>query len=138
MKIILLKYKSETVPKKNNLYKIFGCIWLFLGFTQIISGTKIGYLYFISGIFYIYPLFNKNPEIFATITNGIYKRNYLFSTKTDLTKAKFVKKFAGDVTFIFQHRELRIDGQLLDEESLAKLEEFVQNQQINSKVIPIR
>lgn len=138
MQSFKLKYKTDVQPKNQKFNKIFGVFWLCLGLGQLTTDNNIGFLSIIVGFFNIFPIFGLTPDIYAVIENGYYKRNFWLASKTNLTKAKYAKKFAGDITFVFQHKEIRIDGQMLDDNSLTKLDDFINKNEINLQLIPVR
>ena len=111
---IVLQVKPEFHKNNNKYFKYLGVVWLILGIGMVLNQDLFGWFYLVLGV--IHYLFHKQIDhsIHSTITNGIYKSNTWFASKTNLLKAKKVKKFAGDVTFVFPHKEIRIDTQVLD------------------------
>lgn len=138
MQKIELKYKSENISANHKYLKYTGFLWLIIGTTQIVLDDKLGYFSLILGIAHFFFLNKKQSDVFASITNGIFQRNHWFASQTDLTKAKYVKKFAGDVTFVFNNKEIRIEAMFLDETSQEDLDSFIASCKIPTKIIPVQ
>lgn len=139
MQFIELNYKNEYKNSNQTYLKIMGLIWLAFGAVELIfSDNTFGWFHIALGAIHVVAIYHEKPNSYATITNGVFKTNFWFASKTDLTKAKYVKKFAGDVTFVFAEKELRIDTQFLDQESVNQLDEFIAFYNIETEVIPVR
>jgi len=64
--------------------------------------------------------FQKNYK-YLTIENGIINVNGPFGKKLILTEIKRIKKFAGDYILKTDEKELTINTQIIDPNSLAEL-----------------
>lgn len=140
MQNVKLKYKPEAVNGIHKYFKHMGFLWLILGVIQIITENtlnELGWYSIIFGILHVIAL-NVESHLFATIKNGMFKKNRWFASQTDLTKAKYVKKFAGDVTFVFNNKEIRIEAMFLDETSQEDLDSFIASYKIPTKIIPVQ
>lgn len=81
--------------------------------------TDYGYIIFaiLYLILYVYQKQNK----YLTIENGILKINGSFGKKINLTEIKRIKKFAGDYILKTDKKELTINTQIIDPNSLVEL-----------------
>jgi hypothetical protein len=138
MEKIVLQVKPEFHKNNNKYFKYLGVIWLILGVGMLLDQNVVGWFYLILGGVHYYYHKSIDHSYHSTITNGIYKANTWFASKTNLLKAQKVKKFAGDVTFVFPHKEIRIDTQVLDQESIDALDQFIIKHEIPCEVIPVR
>ncbi|WP_147405666.1 hypothetical protein [Gillisia mitskevichiae] len=68
---------------------------------------------------YAYQYLNQ----YLTIENEMIYLNSPFSKKMELKEIKIIKKFAGEYILKSDEKELRIDTALIDQESLACLNE---------------
>ena len=68
-------------------------------------------------VIYSFDYFNQ----YLTIQNGIIKENHLFGKKISLIEIKLIKKFAGDYILKTDNKELTINTQIIDANSLAEL-----------------
>ncbi|GGE38907.1 hypothetical protein [Psychroflexus planctonicus] len=140
MQNVKLKYKPEAVNGTHKYFKYMGLFWLIMVVIQIITENtlnELGWYSIIFGISHVIAL-NIESHVFATIKNGMFKKNRWFASQTDLTKAKYVKKFAGDVSFVFNNKEIRIEAMFLDETSQDDLDNFIASYEIPTKVIPVQ
>ena len=64
--------------------------------------------------------YQKNYK-YLTIENGIINVNGPFGKKLNLTEIKRIKKFAGDYILKTDKKELTINTQIIDPNSLAEL-----------------
>ena len=117
-----IRYKK----RKLRINLIFGLFWLIFAIIQLFildyeskSWIKYGWLGISSMyiIMYFYEYFNQ----YLTIENGIIKMNSPFGKKMNLTEIKRIKKFAGDYNLKTDKAELTINTQIIDPNSLAKL-----------------
>ena len=75
---------------------------------------------------YLYQYFEK----YVVIENGYIKMSSLFSKKIKTSDIKEFKKFAGDYIFKTDSQELTINTQIIDADSLKKLDEYLKTQNI--------
>lgn len=118
--------------KKKRLFAhlIIGIIWMLLGIASLFFGDALGwtiYGYAVIGLLYIGHYLHDWTNQYLTIENGTIKKNglYGFSKKINLNDINWIKKFAGDYTLKTQNKELKIDTNLIDEQSLVELNKIL-------------
>ena len=115
-----IAYKKRNL----NINLILGIVWLIFGLLSLNyngenNWTDYGYLVF--GILYLILYFYQIRNKYMTIENGILKINGSFGKKINLTEIKRIKKFAGDYILKTDKKELTINTQIIDPNSLAEL-----------------
>ncbi len=117
-----MKIRYTKKRLKSNL--IFGFIWFFLGLTLLILNefsSRLDYFWIILAIIYFgvysYEYFNQ----YLTIENGTIKVNNPFGKKINLVEIKQIKKFAGDYILKTDKKNLTINTQIIEPNSLAEL-----------------
>ena len=115
-----IAYKKRNL----NINLILGIVWLIFGLLSLNyngenNWTDYGYLVF--GILYLILYFYQIRNKYLTIENGILKINGSFGKKINLTEIKRIKKFAGDYILKTDKKELTINTQIIDPNSLAEL-----------------
>ena len=70
---------------------------------------------------YLIMYFYQKKEKYLTLENGIIKQNWPFGKKMNLNEIKRIRHFAGDYILKSENKELAINIQLIDEESLLEL-----------------
>jgi len=117
-----IRYKK----RKLRINLIFGLIWsvfaivqLFISDYETNSWVKYGWLGI--SLTYIIMYFYEYFYQYMTIKNGIIKINSLFGKKMKLTEIKRIKKFAGDYIIKTDKKELTINTQIIEPNSLAEL-----------------
>lgn len=115
-----IRYKK----KRLKFYLIMTIFWLIFGVinlffndlekwtTYIWLGISLMYI-----VIYSFDYFNQ----YLTIQNGIIKENHLFGKKISLIEIKLIKKFAGDYILKTDNKELTINTQIIDPNSLVEL-----------------
>ena len=63
----------------------------------------------------------KKKHQYLTIENGVLRINGSFGKKINLAEIKRIKKFAGDYILKTSKKELTINTQIIDTNSLAEL-----------------
>ena len=115
-----IKYKKRHL--KINL--IFGIVWLIFGLLSIFTKEKTywtDYGYIVISILYLLTYFYQKQYKYITIENGILKINGAFGKKINLYEVKQIKKFAGDYIIKTDKKELTINTQIIDPDSLIEL-----------------
>lgn len=114
--------------KKKRLYinLILGLVWLSLGILNLTEDDKIrwtDYGYLVAGILYIGHYLYDLTNQYLTIENGTIRKNglYGFGKRINLDEINWIKKFAGDYTLKTEQRELKINTELIDKDSLTEL-----------------
>ena len=123
------KMKIRFTKKRLKHYLIFGMLWLVLGTTAVIFNSEnvFNYGYLIIGILYLGTYLFENNNQYLTIENGTISKNHLISKKINLNEIKRIKKFAGDYILKTDSTELRINTELIEEKSLAELNNVLEN-----------
>jgi len=107
-----------------NINLIFGLVWLVWFFIGILTKDKPNWTDYgwivISGM-YLIGYFYQRQNKYLTIENGIIKVNSPFGKKLNLTEIKRIKNFAGDYILKTDNKELTINTQIIDPNSLAEL-----------------
>ena len=127
--------KIRFTKKRLKHYLIFGIIWLVLGITAVIfnSDNVFNYGYLIIGILYFGTYLFENNKQYLTIENGIISKNHLIPQKINLNEIKQIKKFAGDYILKTDSTELRINTELIEENSLAELNNVLEKLNLYTK-----
>tara|TARA_B110000259_G_scaffold83384_1_gene97336 strand:- start:31 stop:420 length:390 start_codon:yes stop_codon:yes gene_type:complete len=110
--------------KQRKVYLISGIGWLVIGIIQVtfdekLKGFNFGW-FILSGVYLIMYFYQKRGE-YLTLENGIINVNGPFGKKLILTEVKRIKKFAGDYILKTDEKELTINTQIIDPNSLVEL-----------------
>ena len=118
--------------KKKRLYinLILGLVWLALGILNLTEDDKIrwtDYGYLVAGILYIGHYLYDLTNQYLTIENGTIRKNglYGFGKRINLNEINWIKKFARDYTLKTHQRELKINTELIDKDSLTELNKIL-------------
>jgi len=119
-----MKIRFKKKRLRANL--ILGLVWVGFGIISLeiddnISWTDYGYM--VIGLLYLGQYWADRTWHYLTIADGTIRKNGLhgFGQKINLNDITWIKKFAGDYTLITGQRNLKIDTDLIDEDSLADL-----------------
>lgn len=121
-----IKYSKERL---NSSYKL-GLYFVIMGiivtviFTMLGNSNKFDYTGFeliIGGVFSMIVYFFENKKQYLKIENGVLTKNTLFPKKISLKEINQIKKFAGDYILKTNEREFIINTQIMDRNSLIKL-----------------
>jgi hypothetical protein len=107
-----------------NINLIFGSVWLVWFFIGILTKDEpnwTDYGWIVISAMYLVGYFYQRQNKYLTIENGIIKINSPFGKKLNLTEIKRIKKFAGDYILKTDNKELTINTQIIDPNSLAEL-----------------
>ena len=107
-----------------NINLIFGLVWLvwfFLGILTKDEPNWTDYGWIVISAMYLIVFFYQRQNKYLTIENGVIKENDPFGKKLNLTEIKRIKKFAGDYILKTDKKELTINTQIIDPNSLAEL-----------------
>jgi len=115
-----IKYKKRHL-NVNLISGFFWLIWFLIGVfgKEEPNWTDYGWI-FISLMYLGLYFYQKNYK-YLTIENGIINVNGPFGKKLNLTEIKRIKKFAGDYIIKTDKKELTINTQLIEPNSLAEL-----------------
>ena len=109
----------------------------------ILSGTyspldSIGAGVLGSGIVSLIIYFYESKYHYLTIKDGFIRKNTPFSSKMDLAELTAVKKFAGDYVLKTPSREMTIDTQIIDPDSLKELDQILEKLNIPQRMVTPR
>ncbi|MDG1778817.1 MAG: hypothetical protein P8H23_05670 [Flavobacteriaceae bacterium] len=109
---------------------ILGIVWIILGTLSIVTDDKIrwtDYGYLVIGILYVGHYLYDLKNQYLTIENGTIRKNGLYGywKKINLNEINWIKKFAGDYTLKTEKKELKINTELIDENSLTELNKIL-------------
>jgi len=107
-----------------NINLILGIIWLVWFFVfdfnkEEMNWTDYGWL--VISIAYLSIYFYQKKYKYVSIENGILTVNGPIGKKLNLTEIKRIKKFAGDYILKTDKKELTINTQIIDPNSLVEL-----------------
>lgn len=107
-----------------NINLILGIIWLVWFFVfdfnkKEMNWTDYGWL--VISIAYLSIYFYQKKYKYVSIENGILSVNGPIGKKLNLTEIKRIKKFAGDYILKTDKKELTINTQIIDPNSLVEL-----------------
>ena len=115
-----IKYKKKHL----NLKLILGLVWLILFLVGVFvkeESNWTDYGWIVISLMYLGTYFYQKNYKYLTIENGIINVNGPFGKKLILTEIKRIKKFAGDYILKTDEKELTINTQIIDPNSLAEL-----------------
>lgn len=83
---------------------------------------------------YLYDLTNQ----YLTIEDGTIRKNglYGFGKRINLNETNWIKKFAGDYTLKTEQKELKINTELIEKNSLNELNKILAELNLPSKKTP--
>jgi len=116
--------KIHYKKRQLNFNLIFGIIWFVYFFVQFYFDDKlhwIDYGWILISLTYFGIYFYQKKYKYVSIENGIITVNGPFGKKLNLTKIKRIKKFAGDYIIKTDKKELTINTQIIEPNSLAEL-----------------
>ncbi len=123
-----MKIKFKKKRLLANL--ILGIVWIGLGVFNVWEAKNnrwSDYGYLVIGILYVgHYLFDLTNQ-YLTIENGTIRKNglYGFRKKINLNEINWIKKFAGDYTLKTEQKELKINTELIDKDSLTELNKIL-------------
>lgn len=115
-----IKYKKKPL-NVNLISGLFWLIWFFVGVFRKEKTNWTDYGWIIISLMYLGMYFYQRNYKYLTIENGIINVNVPFGKKLILTEIKRIKKFAGDYILKTDKKELTINTQIIDPNSLAEL-----------------
>ena len=104
---------------------IFGLIWLIYFFILSLTDDEKNwndYGWLIISLAYLSTYFYQRQNKYLTIENGILRVNWPFGKRVNLSEIKRIKKFAGDYILKTDKKELTINTQIIEPNSLAELD----------------
>ena len=119
-----MKMRIKYKPKHLNINLIFGLFWLIWFFIGVFGKEEpnwTDYGWIVISLMYLGMYFYQKNYNYLTIENGFIKQNWPFGKKMNLNEIKRIRHFAGDYILKSENKELTINIQLIDEESLLEL-----------------
>ena len=116
--------KIQYKKRQLNFNLIFGIIWLTYFLIQLIFDKEIHWIdygWILISLAYFGIYFYQKKYKYVSIENGILTVNGPLGKKLNLTEIKRVKKFAGDYILKSDKKDLTINTQIIDPNSLAEL-----------------
>lgn len=119
-----MKIRFKKKRLRANL--LLGLVWVGFGIISMEINDNVrwtDYGYMAIGLLYLGQYWADRTWHYLTIADGTIRKNGLhgFGQKINLNDITWIKKFAGDYTLITGQRNLKIDTDLIDEDSLADL-----------------
>ena len=118
------KMKIQYKKRQLNFNLIFGIIWLTYFLIQLIFDEEIHWIdygWILISLAYFGIYFYQKKYKYVSIENGILTVNGPLGKKLNLTEIKRIKKFAGDYILKSDKKDLTINTQIIDPNSLAEL-----------------
>ena len=116
--------KIQYKKRQLNFNLIYGILWFVYCFVKLFFDDKlhwIDYSWIIISLTFIGTYFYQKKYKYVSIENGILTVNEPFGKKLNLTEIKRIKKFAGDYIIKTDKKELTINTQIIEPNSLAEL-----------------
>lgn len=116
--------KIKLKNKHLNINLFFGIIWCLFGIVELIFRENIDWFDYgslVFGIIYLIGFFYQKKHHYLTIQNGILKAHCSFGKSIKLSEIKSIKRFAGDYILKSDKKELTINTQVIEPNSLAEL-----------------
>ena len=116
--------KIQYKKRQLNFNLIFGIIWLTYFLVKLIFDEKlhwIDYGWILISLTYFGTYFYQMKFKYVCIENGTLTVNGPFGKKLNLTEIKRIKIFAGDYIIKTDKKELTINTQIIDPNSLIEL-----------------
>jgi hypothetical protein len=122
--------KIKFKKKRLRVNLILGIVWIILGTLNLVTDDKIrwnDYGYLVIGILYVGHYLYDLKNQYLTIENGTIRKNGLYGywKKINLNEIYWIKKFAGDYTLKTEQKELKINTELIDKDSLTELNKIL-------------
>lgn len=116
--------KIQYKKRQLNFNLIFGIIWLTYFLVKLIFDEEIHWIdygWILISLAYFGVYFYQKKYKYVSIENGILTVNGPFGKKLNLNEIKRIKKFAGDYIIKTDNKELTINTQIIEPNSLAEL-----------------
>ena len=107
-----------------NINLIVGLIWLvwfFIGVFVKEEPNWTDYGWIVISLMYLGMYFYQKNYNYLTIENGFIKQNWPFGKKMNLNEIKRIRHFAGEYILKSELKKMKINIQLINEESLLEL-----------------
>jgi len=117
--------KISYKKKHLNINLILGLVWLVWFFVGVFVNEEpnwTDYVWILISLMYLGLYFYQKRYNYLTLENGMININGPFGKKLNLNDLKQIKKFAGDYILKTDQKELTINTQIIDPNSLAQLD----------------
>ena len=107
-----------------NVNLISGLIWLVWFFVGVFGKEEpnwTDYGWIVISLMYLGMYFYQKNYNYLTIENGFIKQNWPFGKKMNLNEIKRIRHFAGEYILKSELKKMKINIQLINEESLLEL-----------------
>ena len=121
-----MKIRFTKKRLRNNL--LLGIIWMVFGVAILVFSKNNSFVYvnFGMGILYIGTFLFENTKQYLTIENGSIVKNKIIPKKLNFTDITQIKKFAGAYILKTEKTELRINTEIIEEDSLSELRDVLE------------
>lgn len=120
-----MEFKIEFKNRLKVINLILAFVWPVLGALRIIIDDNfdwVSYTYMVMGVMYLGVFYLQSKRNYILIKDGILTKCFELRTKKiPLSEIKSIRKFAGDYKLRSESDELIINTQMLEDESLSKL-----------------
>ena len=133
--------KIKFKKKRLRVNLIHGIVWITFGNLSIVTDDEIrwtDYGYLVIGILYVGHYLYDLKNQYLTIENGTIRKNGLYGywKKINLNEINWIKKFPGDYTLKTKQKELKINTELIDKNSLTELNRILAELNLPPEKIP--
>ena len=105
----------------NLIFGLFWLLWFFIGVFGKEEPNWTDYGWIVISLMYLGMYFYQKNYNYLTIENRFIKQNWPFGKKMNLNEIKGIKHFAGEYILKSELKKMKINIQLINEESLLEL-----------------
>ena len=105
----------------NLIFGLFWLLWFFIGVFGKEEPNWTDYGWIVISLMYLGMYFYQKNYNYLTIENGFIKQNWPFGKKMNLNEIKRIRLFAGEYILKSELKKMKINIQLINEESLLEL-----------------
>lgn len=105
----------------NLIFGLFWLLWFFIGVFGKEEPNWTDYGWIVISLMYLGMYFYQKNYNYLTIENGFIKQNWPFGKKMNLNEIKRIRHFAGEYILKSELKKMKINIQLINEESLLEL-----------------
>ena len=116
-----VKYKNKIL-NVNLILALVWIIWFIVGIFEKEELNWIDYGWIVMSFIYLGIFFYQKKYKYITIEDGIIRINGPLGKELKLTEIKRIKKFAGDYIIKTDRKEMTINTQIIDPNSLKELD----------------
>ncbi len=133
--------KIRFKKKRLRVNLILGIVWIGLGTLSIVTDDEIrwtDYGYLVIGMLYIGHYLYDLTNQYLTIENGTIRKNGLYGLgkKLNLDEINWIKKFGEDYTLKTKKKDLKINTELIDKDSLNELNKILAGLKLPAEKTP--